>query len=174
VLGELTCAENIVAALTFGRTRLWGRAAQARAEELLARVGLAGKASLHAEQLTYIDQKRLELARALALAPDLLLLDEWLAGLNPAELQEGIALVRSLRSEGITILKDLTGKKLGVPSIGGSLYEILLKVRLQEAGLDPEKDVSWHPVPYPQAASALMGKAVAVLAPWEAFTAEAE
>ena len=104
VLGELTCAENIVAALTFGRTKLWGRAAQVRAEELLARVGLAGKAALHAEQLTYIDQKRLELARALALAPDLLLLDEWLAGLNPSELQEGIALIRSLRHDGLTIV----------------------------------------------------------------------
>ena len=54
--------------------------------------------------LTYIDQKRLELARALALRPELLLLDEWLAGLNPTELLQGIELVRSLRSEGIAIL----------------------------------------------------------------------
>jgi ABC-type nitrate/sulfonate/bicarbonate transport system substrate-binding protein len=65
--------------------------------------------------------------------------------------------------EGITSLKDLKGKKVGVPALGGSLYEILLKVRLQEAGLDIEKDVSWHPVPYPQAASALMQKAVDVV-----------
>ncbi len=57
-----------------------------------------------AGDLTYIDQKRLELARALAGEPKLLLLDEWLAGLNPTELQEGIALIRRLASEGTTIL----------------------------------------------------------------------
>ena len=51
--------------------------------------------------LTYIDQKRMELARALASDPTLLLLDEWLAGLNPTELQDGIALIRSLRDDGI-------------------------------------------------------------------------
>jgi ABC-type branched-subunit amino acid transport system ATPase component len=48
--------------------------------------------------------KRIELARALACAPDLLLLDEWLAGLNPTELEAGIALVRSLHEDGMTIL----------------------------------------------------------------------
>jgi hypothetical protein len=45
-----------------------------------------------AGELTYIDQKRLELARALALGPRLVLLDEWLAGLNPTELETGIGL----------------------------------------------------------------------------------
>jgi len=104
VLAEMTCAENVIAALAFGRRALWGKAAAEQAQTLLKRVGLAGKEHLNAEQLTYIDQKWLELARALALSPDLLLLDEWLAGLNPSELQLGIALVRSLRGEGLSIV----------------------------------------------------------------------
>lgn len=71
---------------------------------LLERVGLAAYASRPASALTYIDQKRLELARALALRPRLVLLDEWLAGLNPSELVEGVALVRSLRSPQLSIV----------------------------------------------------------------------
>ena len=54
--------------------------------------------------LTYIDQKRVELARALASEPKILLLDEWLAGLNPTELKIGIALIEQLRTEGCTII----------------------------------------------------------------------
>jgi branched-chain amino acid transport system permease protein len=104
VLPSMTCAENIAAALAFRALPPRGEDAAAEAQALLARVGLAGKDTLAAEQLTYIDQKRLELARALAAKPELLLLDEWLAGLNPSELVEGIALVRSLKDDGVTIV----------------------------------------------------------------------
>jgi ABC-type branched-subunit amino acid transport system ATPase component len=104
VLGASTCLENVIAGLSFHAPPLWGLEAERRARELLTRVGLGEKADAPAGQLTYIDQKRLELARALALSPDVLLLDEWLAGLNPSELQVGIALVKMLREEGLTII----------------------------------------------------------------------
>ena len=104
VLGGSSCLENVVAGLAFHEPPLWAAAADAQARALLTRVGLADKADVPAGQLTYIDQKRLELARALALKPDVLLLDEWLAGLNPSELQVGIALVKMLRDEGLTII----------------------------------------------------------------------
>jgi branched-chain amino acid transport system permease protein len=104
VLPGSTCLENVVAGLAFHAPSLWGDKADAQARALLAHVGLDDKADVPAGQLTYIDQKRLELVRALALAPDVLLLDEWLAGLNPSELQVGIALVRMLRDQGLTII----------------------------------------------------------------------
>jgi len=88
----------------YGRRRLDVAAARAEAERLLARVGFEGALAAHADALPYFDLKRIELARALACAPDLLLLDEWLAGLNPTELEAGIALVRSLHEDGMTIL----------------------------------------------------------------------
>jgi ABC-type branched-subunit amino acid transport system ATPase component len=101
---SLTCLENVITGLAFRPHGLWGDAARSRARELLRRMHLADKEGVAAGALTYIEQKRLELARALALEPKLLLLDEWLAGLNPTELHEGIALVRQIRGSGVSIL----------------------------------------------------------------------
>ena len=71
---------------------------------MLSHVGLSDKATMPVATLTYIDQKRVELARALMADPKVLLLDEWLAGLNPSEMKIGINLVSGLRYEGRTII----------------------------------------------------------------------
>jgi branched-chain amino acid transport system ATP-binding protein len=88
----------------FGYHRRWGEELDAHARHLLERVGLPGAAGTPVGALTYIDQKRVELARALASEPKVLLLDEWLAGLNPTELKTGITLIERLRAEGHTII----------------------------------------------------------------------
>ncbi len=100
----LVARDNVAVAAMYGRRRLDVASARVEAERLLDRVGFAGGLSAHADSLTYFDLKRIELARALACDPDLLLLDEWLAGLNPTELEAGIDLVRSLNEDGLTIV----------------------------------------------------------------------
>ena len=104
VLDGMDCRENIKAGLAFQKPHLSVAEAEVRIDMLLDRVGLGGQDQRPAADLTYIDRKRLELARALAAKPRLLLLDEWLAGLNPSELTIGINLIRSLKADGITIV----------------------------------------------------------------------
>lgn len=100
----LNARDNVAAAAMYGRRRLGVAASRAEAERLLDRVQFQANLDAYSDSLTYFDQKRIELARALACAPDVLLLDEWLAGLNPSELERGIELVHSLRGEGITVV----------------------------------------------------------------------
>ncbi len=76
----------------------------ARAEEVLAFVGLAGKRYRLGRALTIADKKRLEIARALATEPSLLLLDEVMAGLTPAEAHDAVDLLRRILARGITVL----------------------------------------------------------------------
>jgi len=87
------------------RDRREEKESAARAEELLALVGLAGRSEELAKNLPYGDQRRLEIARALASNPVLLLLDEPTAGMNPRETIQLTALINKLRSElGLTVL----------------------------------------------------------------------
>ncbi len=104
LLPSMSVLENVKAGAVFGHRRRWGEEASEFAYSILERVGLSKVAEAPVGALTYIDTKRVELARTLAGEPEVLLLDEWLAGLNPTELAEGISLIQALRAEGRTIV----------------------------------------------------------------------
>jgi len=94
----------LLAALGLKRHRQEERHALQQAAELLAFVGLTGRQNELARNLPYGDQRRLEIARALATQPRLLLLDEPAAGMNPNETAELMELIRRIRDRGITVL----------------------------------------------------------------------
>ncbi|SEJ47908.1 branched-chain amino acid transport system ATP-binding protein [Deinococcus reticulitermitis] len=101
---EMTVLENVTVGALFGQAGTRLPEARERAYELLERTGLAAHADKEAHELTLLQDKRLEVARALATRPRVLLLDEVMAGLRPAEAQEAVALVRSVRDSGISVL----------------------------------------------------------------------
>jgi branched-chain amino acid transport system ATP-binding protein len=103
-LSDLTVRQNAMVGACFGRERRRGASAAVAANEALAMVDLAARAEQPAGTLNLAEKKRLELARALAARPHLLLLDETLAGLNPAEVALMLEIVRRVRAGGVTIV----------------------------------------------------------------------
>ncbi len=103
-LNDLSVLDNVTVGACFGREYLDKAAARKVASEVLQQVGLANRADMIARSLTIAGKKRLEVARALAAKPKLLLLDEVLAGLNPTEVAMMIEIVRQIRDSGISVL----------------------------------------------------------------------
>ena len=103
-LEELTVLENVMVGSCFGHEQRSLSRAEEIAGEVLDFVGLGERRDQLAASLNVAQKKRLELARALAARPHLLLLDEVLAGLNPTEIAEMVEVVRQIRDQGITIL----------------------------------------------------------------------
>ena len=100
--GSMTVLANVMTGAFLRDKR--PEAARDKAEEAIDFVGLAAKAQSAARDLTTIDQRRLEMARALATEPRLLLFDEVMAGLNPSEIDQAVALIGKLAARGLTIV----------------------------------------------------------------------
>ncbi|NIN35749.1 MAG: ATP-binding cassette domain-containing protein [Gammaproteobacteria bacterium] len=104
VFANMPVLENVVLGSLFGTSNSMSSADAAReAMGLLEFVGLSAVSATPAKDLTLANQKRLEVARALATKPELLLLDELMAGLNPTEVAQAMELVTRIRDKGITI-----------------------------------------------------------------------
>ncbi len=102
---SLTALENVLVGINFGRESLLP--AKERVEVALKElnfVGLGAKANENAENLTLVEKKRLEIARALATEPRVLLLDEVVSGLTPSEVVTVIETIREIRGRGITVV----------------------------------------------------------------------
>jgi branched-chain amino acid transport system ATP-binding protein len=103
-LTDLTVRENVMVGACFGRERHGLRASARLADAALSQVGLIERADQPAGSLNVAQKKRLEMGRALAAKPYLILLDEVLAGLNPSEITSMMETVRAIRDQGVTIL----------------------------------------------------------------------
>jgi branched-chain amino acid transport system ATP-binding protein len=103
---NLTVRENVAVGAMFGAGGANRSRQQAfdRADSILKFVGLSGSAQRGSDQLTIPDLKRLELAKALAMDPRLLMLDEVMAGLNGREIEDAIALIQKINAGGVTVL----------------------------------------------------------------------
>lgn len=102
---QLSVLDNVAIGRIYGREGEKNRRlAEDAAREMLDLVGLASRAADQARSLNLVERKRLELARALAAHPQLLLLDELLAGLNPSEVLNSLKLIQRVRDRGITII----------------------------------------------------------------------
>ncbi len=105
IFGYMTVYENVLMGSLFGTSgKTSTREAAARTRSLLEFMELASYSNYIAKDLTFVNQKKVEVARALATSPDLLMLDEFMAGLNQTEVMQGVELVRKIRDRGITVL----------------------------------------------------------------------
>jgi branched-chain amino acid transport system ATP-binding protein len=105
VFGNMPVLQNVLVGAFFGGlSHVSGPDAAREASQALEFVGLAAMGAIPINDLTLVNQKRVEVARALATKPELLLLDELMAGLTPTEVGEAMELVTRMRDKGITIL----------------------------------------------------------------------
>jgi branched-chain amino acid transport system ATP-binding protein len=104
-LKQMTVRDNVAIGAMFGHggRRRTTAAARAHADEIIERLGLGPRSENRASELTTADLKRLELAKAVAMDPELLFLDEVMAGLNQTEVELAMDLIRAINASGVTI-----------------------------------------------------------------------
>jgi branched-chain amino acid transport system ATP-binding protein len=101
---EMTVEENLMVGALFGKPGAPATEAARRVEAALERTGLSHLREAPVEDLNLLQEKRLEIARALATEPKVLLLDEVMAGLRPAEAAQAVELVKQVNAEGVTVV----------------------------------------------------------------------
>jgi branched-chain amino acid transport system ATP-binding protein len=143
-LRGLIVRENVAVGAMFGGTRAERSTSRAlaRADQVLDLVGLAARAATPVGVLTLAELKRLELARALAMEPTLLLLDEVMAGLTPREVEGTMRLVQEVNRRGVTVLMIEHVMK----AIMGISHRILVLHHGRRIALGPPAAVSRDPV----------------------------
>jgi branched-chain amino acid transport system ATP-binding protein len=125
----MTVIDNVIVGALIRTTVM--RAARAKAHEVLGFCGLAARADVPASQLIPSEKRRLEVARALATEPKLLLLDEVLTGLTPIEAERGVELVRKVRATGVTVLMVEHVMEIVMPLVDRAIVLDLGKVLVE-------------------------------------------
>jgi branched-chain amino acid transport system ATP-binding protein len=134
----MTVLENVMVG-SFMRTAS-ATTARRHAMETLEFVGIAGRAQAPAVDLTPPEKRRLEMARALATKPKLLLLDEVMTGLTPSEAKAGVGLVRAVREQGVTIIMVEHVMEIVMPLVDRAVVLHLGKVLAEGTPVDVVRD----------------------------------
>ncbi|MFV0282016.1 MAG: ABC transporter ATP-binding protein [Rhodoblastus sp.] len=134
----MSVLENVMVG-AFQRTRS-SRKARRKAREVLEFTGLSARESAMAHELTPPEKRRLEVARALATSPRLLLLDEAMTGLTPAEAQNGVELVRTIRERGVTVVMVEHVMEIVMPLVDRAIVLDLGRVIAQGKPADIVRD----------------------------------
>ncbi|MBB6098857.1 branched-chain amino acid transport system ATP-binding protein [Deinobacterium chartae] len=150
---EMSVFDNVLVGALFGKPGGRLQEARARTEAILALTDLEAVADRNAHDLSLLQDKRLEVARALATQPRVLLLDEVMAGLRPTEAQEAVGLVKRVRASGVSVLfiehvmpvvRELADRVLvmdyGQKLAEGSYLEVTSDPRVVEAYLGADEE----------------------------------